>query len=300
MIYLLTKGDIWRLSIITGFVLFALHSIACERVLIDWVSFRWTIPSSCLLIAIWLYYGWRNENAIDARVSRFAIITAQLVLFSNVAVIGNYLGFCYQRQLYDEFIADIDRYIGINWWQYVLWIKSNAISAKLTTGAYRSTGAQIFLIFFISALVGSPEKFERFTLASMIATAITIIAWIIFPTFGALPLHYAHGLPQPTFELVMSRTDAFELLDLHKSNFIKVDANHLLGLIGLPSFHAVLAIITVYAAWEFYFLRVFAIMINIFVMLSIPADGGHHFFDLFAGIILAAASIALSHRLLQG
>ncbi len=299
MFNLLTKGDIWRLSIVFGFVLFALQSFVCKRVFIDWESFLWTIPSTCLLGVIWLFYGLRNANSIDSRISRFAIVTAQTVLFSNVAVIGNYLGFCFKRQLYDDHIAVLDSYFGINWWNYVLWIKSNAFLANLTTGAYDTTGAQIFIIFMFSGLKGSPDKFERFTLATILATAITIVVWINFPTFGALPLYYSHGLTQPAFELAMSKTYAMELLDLHKSNLIHVNANHLLGLIGLPSYHAILAIFTVYAAWEFPLLRELAIIINFMVMLSIPADGGHHFFDMFAGMVVAAVSLTLANWLLQ-
>ena len=69
------------------------------------------------------------------------------------------------------------------------------------------------------------------------------------------------------------------------------------GLIAFPSFHTVMAVLTVYAAaavprglWP-------VVMWNAIVLLSVPVDGGHHVVDIAAGLVLAAAAIMASERI---
>jgi PAP2 superfamily len=59
----------------------------------------------------------------------------------------------------------------------------------------------------------------------------------------------------------------------------------LMGLIGCPSFHGVMAVLTVRALWELPVSGPLALAANIPVMLSIPADGGHHFVDVPGGFL---------------
>lgn len=65
-------------------------------------------------------------------------------------------------------------------------------------------------------LLGSTRRSARLDMLSlsfMISASITIVIWVLFPSFGALPLHYAQGLPDPAFELVMSKKE--QQLALH-------------------------------------------------------------------------------------
>jgi len=72
-----------------------------------------------------------------------------------------------------------------------------------------------------------------------------------------------------------------------------------LSFIGCPSFHGVMAVLTVRALWGLPVSGPLALAANIPVMLSIPADGGHHFVDVAGGILVAFLSAAFANAILR-
>jgi hypothetical protein len=160
------------------------------------------------------------------------------------------------------------------------------------------------LIQFVIAilLLGFTRRFERLdqlSLAFMIAAIGTIGTWCLFPSFGALPMHYAQGMAQPPFFLAMTKQESLGLLALHSGAVPPLRFDELTGLIGCPSFHTVIAILTVHGLWRVPWAGPLAAVASIPVFLSIPADGGHHFIDMAAGAAVAAASIAFASLALR-
>jgi hypothetical protein len=111
----------------------------------------------------------------------------------------------------------------------------------------------------------------------------------VFPNFGALALHYLQGLPAKAFDLAVSKEEAMQLLALHSGPLPPLRFSNLTGLIGFPSFHTVMVVLTVNAVWEIPIAGMLAC--NILVLVSVPADGGHHFVDIAGGTLVAIVSI---------
>src|SRR6185312_4741850 len=68
------------------------------------------------------------------------------------------------------------------------------------------------------------------------------------------------------------------------------------GLIGFPSYHAVMALIAMRFAWNMGWARWPLLALNLLVLVSVPVEGGHHLVDLLAAFPVAWASLALSRR----
>ena len=71
------------------------------------------------------------------------------------------------------------------------------------------------------------------------------------------------------------------------------------GLIGFPSFHTVMALLTIWYARKLPLLRWLALALNILVIASTPIHGGHHLVDLFGGAATTGIAVWLSGRILQ-
>jgi hypothetical protein len=224
---------------------------------------------------------------------------AQILLFSNLAVLDNYLGLTLHRPLVDEYLAGIDCSIGIDWWAYVNWVKFNPFFGRVLTCAYVSSLWQLAAVILFLAFTGRVARLDRLALAFMLSGSVTIAFWVVFPNFGALALHYAKGLPEPGFTLAISKNDALQLLAFYSGPVPPLRFSDLTGLIGFPSFHTVMAFLTAQAVWEIPFAGMLALACHVLVLLSIPADRGHHFIDVAGGFVVALASTALADSLLR-
>lgn len=288
---MLTSADRLRLGFICVCVAIFAVALPFTALRVDWESFASVYLMAALLTVVGVAYRWLGR---DESIAATVLIVAQVIVYSNVAVLDNYAGLELRRPLVDAQLAQIDRAMGLDWWGYVVWIKSNALVSRVLSAAYMSSLPQVAVVIIVLGFTRRFERLNRFTLAFMIASALTIAIWTVFPSFGALPLHYAQGLPDPGFSLVMTKEEALKLLALHAGPTPTLKLSELMGLIGCPSFHTALAMLTIYALWGIPYAGTLAIVLNIFVLASIPADGGHHFIDLVLGAMVTALALYLS------
>jgi hypothetical protein len=235
----------------------------------------------------------------DEGIAAAVFAVAQIIVYANVAVLDNYLGLELRRPLIDAQLAQVDRALGIDWWAYVTFMKSNPLLGQALTLAYLSSLAQVAVAIIVLGFSKRFDRLDRFTLAFMFSSALTIAFWMAFPSFGALPLHYAQGLPDPTFFLAMTKEEALKLLSLHAGPTPTLRLEEMTGLIGCPSFHTSLAILSIYALWGVRFAGWTAIGVNLLVFASIPADGGHHFADMGMGAIVTVVSLYMANIALR-
>lgn len=288
---LFTYADRWRLSVIMACAaLFAL-ALPFTALRVEWSSFVSVYAMAGLLAAIGLIYRLLGR---DESIAATVFVVAQIVVYSNLVVLDNYAGLELRRPLVDDYLASVDRAMGLDWWGYVVWVKSNPILGRILSAAYLSSLAQIAVVVLILGFTRRFERLDRFTLAFMFSSALTIAIWTAFPNFGALPLHYAQGLADPSFDLVMTKEEAHRLLALHAGPTPVLKMSELTGLIGCPSFHTALAMLTTYALWSVPYARTLSIALNILVLASIPADGGHHFADVGSGAAVTFFSLYLA------
>jgi hypothetical protein len=293
---LLTYGDFWRIGFIAACT--ALFGVVAPftSIRIEWVSLAPVFLMAALLTGVAVAY---RALGRDEGIAAAVFVVAQIILYSNIAVLDNYLGLELRRPLNDAFLARADASLGLDWWAYVNWVKSNGFLGRLLTAAYLSSLPQVAVAVIVLGFTKRFDRLDRFTLAFMFASAITIALWTAFPSFGALPLHYAQGLPDPAFFLAMTKEEALKLLSLHAGPTPVLRLDELTGLIGCPSFHTALAILTVYALWGTPYAGKIAIWLNILVLASIPADGGHHFADVAVGAAVTLVGLCLADMALQ-
>jgi membrane-associated phospholipid phosphatase len=292
----LTPADKWRLGIIAFSELIFLIAWSLSMITVEWASFVGVYIFVGLLAAIGLTYRGLNRGE---RIAAAFFVTGQVILDGNVVAMNNYLGLELPRPLNDEFLAGIDRALGLDWWSYVTWVKSDPFFGRVLTYAYISSLGQLGVAIQLLAMTRQFARLDRLTLALMIAGTITLAIWVPFPSLGALPLHYALGLPDPVFDLAMSKNEAMGQLALHAGPLPPLRIEDLSGYVGFPSFHAVMAILTVHALWGLPVTGLLALAINSLVLLSIPADGGHHFIDVAGGAAVALVSLVITNAILR-
>jgi hypothetical protein len=292
----LTTSDKWGLGIIALGALIFLIAWPLTSFTVNWASFDLTYVLVTLFAGLGLACRGLNRGVGMAAAS-FAI--AQMSLYSLVVSLDGYLAFDLHRPLNDEFLAGIDRALGIDWWSYVTWVKSVPYFGSVLTYAYLSSPGQLVVAILVLGFTRRFARLDMLSLAFMISCSVTVAIWAMFPSFGALPLHYSLGLPTPAFDLVMTKEVAMQQLALHAGPLPPLRFEDLTGYVGFPSFHAVMAILTVRALWGLPVSGPLALAANVLVLFSIPADGGHHFIDIAGGVPVALSSIVLAKVILR-
>ena len=121
---------------------------------------------------------------------------------------------------------------------------------------------------------------------------ICIFVWTLFPAFGAMSVY---GLdPVVAAKLHVSVDGAYgEALDrMLKDGPGLIAPDKMKGLIGFPSYHAVLALLLIWYFRRLPWIRWSVLVLNGIVILGTPIEGGHHWVDVFAGLPVAILAIA--------
>ena len=290
---LLKSSERLQLSLIAGVVAIDVALLCRGPMTMGVIDALKPLLAGILATAAGLYYRhWR----IEERLAVALIGTAHLIWFSCAIAVLNYLVISFDRPLIDAQLLVWDQALGIDWPKLFVALKTTPWLSPLLTAAYASSLLQIALLVPTLALLGYTERLDRFFLSFILAAGITIGFWAAFPSFGAAAHLFSLGVVTDLPSAVVGRDYVETLLALKAGLHTHIVLGEMKGLIAFPSFHTVMAVLTVYAAAAIS--RVFwpVVAWNALVLLSVPVDGGHHVVDIAAGLVLAVAAIAAADR----
>lgn len=245
---------------------------------------------SLLALALTWLYGLRRP---EPRIAGMAWSGARLVLFLLLAGLWDtFLTGLYPLPWRDGALAAADHWLGLHWLPMYVWLHAHPLLLQASWVFYGSLGAELLVLLFLlnhRSLFGDSDEF--FWGIALTALA-TIVIGILLPAAGTF-VHYHLPIAQHTgYVAQMAALRDGALRDIHVSQGQ--------GLVTFPSFHASLACLCAYAARHLRRWWPFILLWNLLVIASAPADGGHYFVDILAGILLALAMIALIRRLRSG
>jgi hypothetical protein len=155
--------------------------------------------------------------------------------------------------------------------------------------AYVSMLPQVALLT-IALGAAAPLRVYRFCFAVAASALACIAIWSLAPSFGAFSIYP----PDPhlaKMTLALDPAYARELVRLLKDGPGLISPREAKGLIGFPSYHAVLALLVIWFSWRLRLLRWPAILLNLAVLLATPIQGGHHLVDVLGAFPVAALAL---------
>lgn len=201
------------------------------------------------------------------------------LVFSVTAAILTYAAATRDAPLYDSELAALDRALGFDWPGWVAIVRAHRLAFVVLQAAYNSLLPQILMtVAWFAWRRGEPriaELIGNVTVALVLTTAI----FCLFPAFGP-------GVGVPGFDLAYLQ----DLTGLRNGTLPSLDVMLLKGVITFPSFHAVLAILFMWAhrGSPSFFPAAF---LNAVMLVSVPSQGGHYLVDVFGGVAVAVVTI---------
>lgn len=235
-----------------------------------------------------------NEN-----VSAMALTLLQMLLFSALGCILQYLLAREGGAPWDARLTAWDRMLGLDWLAYVRWVDAHAAVAGLLAFGYGAMIPTAIVLIVALGLAGKLDEMRVFVLAGMLCGAVTILLSPLFPSgssyvlLGLKPGEFLHVNVQPGYD------QAAHFTALRAGTFITIRLPELQGIIAFPSYHAGLATVSLWGFWTsgLRWIRWPGVTVALSTVISAPVGGGHYFVDVFAGVLLAIASIAAATRL---
>jgi len=262
-----------------------------KNISVDVVGYASLVGTGLFLVATGQYYRViRHESRLA-----LALVAAGLfVLFTIIGSIFNYMFLPNTFAPIDGFLMKVDAAMGYHWPTLLIWVSNYPWFGTFLYQVYFTSLPQLLVIILVLGFMGEVQQLHRFLLTGVIGALLAIVIWVLFPNFGAKSFH---DLPQSVldaFPIAVTPAYGDALLALSRDGVEYLSPKNVLGLIGFPSFHTVMACMSVCFVPRHRILMPVIFCLNAFMALAILVQGGHHLIDMIGGAGVFAIAYALS------
>ncbi len=244
-------------------------------------GFVWT---SLTLIGLIPRYREVSAKFFTHKIQVTAHCFALLFIFGKAAGMLQYLTVTLNFPTVDTELDGMDRAIGFSWISVYYWVQSHALINSILHITYYSLFFQLLAIPWFLGLTGRGRYLREMLSTTMLSCLLTIAISAVFPA------HSAYTYFHVEVEEKLLSVSHFDLLRNGIMRAIDIGATQ--GLVSMPSYHTILAILFTWSLRSCRPAFLLAIIWNFVMILSTPTEGGHYLVDVFGGIATAAITVA--------
>ncbi|MGX4772928.1 phosphatase PAP2 family protein [Bradyrhizobium guangdongense] len=279
-------------SLVAGCALTLCIALAATTFTLEGLMSREVLTAPALAIAgLWLTRRRWGER------SAFTLLAfAQMGLFVICAAPLSYIGLGAGMPLQDARFAELDRLLGLDWPAYFHFAMAHPKSLIYAKLFYAMILVPGFVVPVALGMTGQYVRLQQFVMASILALWAVIVVSSLLPAIGT---YFEFGLPSDTelFNANGYGGQARDIPMLRDGTLRVLNLTKLGGILTFPSFHAAMALVSVWSLWNIWWLRPALLILNGGMLVATPLVGGHYFVDVIAGLSVAAMTIHASKGL---
>jgi hypothetical protein len=237
------------------------------------------------LVFIWAVYGYLRPRP---RLSEMAAYGALWIGFTAAGCVLTYLAASVPRPLIDDTLGGFDLSLGFNWPVWSDFVLNHPGLRVPLMAAYGSLMPQILGSLALFALAGISGRNKEFLLNALIALLITTFVTALWPSVGPCVQFACAGERSEEARYIA------DVLIVRSGAAANFDLSQMQGIVTFPSYHAVLAMLLIYAHRGLRWSLSPIVAINLFMLLSIPSEGGHYVADMFGGVGVTALTMLIT------
>ncbi|HHZ07814.1 MAG TPA: hypothetical protein GX405_03435 [Rhizobiales bacterium] len=265
-----------------------------KGVVFGWGFFAFSLGFSGLMLAIGqVYRRWRDSE-------RIALVAHMLGLFVAYSLFGALFNIALlprPNAPVDGSLVRFDAWLGYSWPAFCAWMAGYPAFNDVVRAVYKLTLVQLLVAFIALGLVLDRHRLHTAALAIVLASLVTIGLWAVFPSGGAAAFWTLDEEIDRMVRPIVNSAYGLELNRLFREGVSDLSALGVTGLIGFPSFHTVMALVSLLAIWPYRPLRLAALPPTALLVPGILVHGGHNLADMLAGIAITAAAWPLAARI---
>lgn len=214
----------------------------------------------------------------------FLLIFAAFLVFTYLATAAS-------LPLRDDTLVAVDRSLGFDWVAFLEFANARPFLAAALSVSYHSGGP--LLLGVVTWLAITEREMRLAELSAVLALTFVgfAIGMVVVPTIGAFAYFAPTAQQFSNFAEVSQMWPFYRTFTALRDGSLRVIELAVAdGIVGFPSFHAALAIVTIWAVRAcvlFYPVLAF----NSVMMVAILPVGGHHLSEVIAGALTAMAAI---------
>jgi hypothetical protein len=275
-------GFYWMLGLVIG-VLIPVEILGCKTLHIGGlvhIADSWLgvlMLSGCVA-----YVRWRP---LPRLVHSTELALAALLIWNALSILVQIAGRS-PYPLVDDRLAALDASVGFHTEYFVRLLSELPVVRETFALVYATLPILVIAAIIAPSIVRCAGRSQRFVVAVILAVVMTAFVFWRWPAVGPWTAEaYA-----PT----MVQSGAADYLFRLRSNLpVLVDMNNA-GIVSLPSFHVVLAVLSAHTLSFTRLLRPFAWALCALICLSTITTGWHYGVDVLAGLLVAATSIVIA------
>ena len=267
-----------------------------------WLGVQWSVAgsaSAALSLAVLLGASLRlraigRATAVATFSEAFGIVLLGGLAAAAVAMVALRSG----APMADAWLKAGDSTLGLSAQALVAWLAGLGMSLEPLHVLYHSSFPQIALSILLLSFLGRQLDVWRLSFLFLVTLLSCAIISFALPAYGsfvdAAPSTIA-GLPPGAGTFAFGSVDRLQAADV-----AIVGLYDLGGVITFPSFHTIMALLTIQAWWWNPALRLPILGWNGGVIFATVPMGGHYFVDLFAGALLWMGWCAVAEWIVAG
>lgn len=259
-----TDAELWKFTVLlTAVVTVGMWLVGWD---VRWLGVLEFLGCVGSLLGIGLFYHYTARSESLARVG-FGL--ALLLSMAFACQTSTYLFATTGAPFRDAELRAADAMLGFSWTTWVAWLRQHPSLHVLMQLIYPWHLPQMALAVVV--LADRPGHVAALLRAFAFSFLVALLGLVAIPALGNIP--EARSVPV-RWALQLGTFEAFDIFETT-------------GIISMPSFHAVLAVLASIAAWPFRRARWLVAAFNILMLVATVSEGGHYLVDVLAGVILA-------------
>ena len=279
-----------KFGFVLSFILMAICGLLAHKkgMAIDIANYD--VATICVLFffALGMFYRYIRLNEMVAR----ACVGIALLLFAGQIIpVFNYVMLPYRIFGVDQVLARIDSHFGFVWADYATYLSQFPDFAALLKTVYRTSLMQCGFLLIALGFFGKVQEVSRLSLAFILSGIVCIELWALFPSSTPAAFQPLSADVLSILRLTVDPEYGAKLVALSKTGSNFITPLNMLGMVGFPSFHTVMAVLVLYYAWSLKYLRIPALIGTGLMLPAILLHGAHNLIDVFGGLGVASFSI---------
>jgi hypothetical protein len=248
---------------------------------------------SAVLLAGAAFYTWVRP---DERIARLLHAAPQFVLMTFLGGALSYSAMATTLPLWDATFDAMDKALGFDWPALLAWTGRHPELALILKLAYASMLPQMAVVIVALVTMRAFGELDRFILAFGLAALMTMTICAVTPSLCAGYFYRDAVAAQP--HLGLTWNSVAHVLALRSGEMTFVSMATAEGIVTMPSFHTVSAILFLIAFWHVAWLRWPGLALNVAMLAATPIVGGHYLVDLIVGLAVALVARWLAVRVI--